>query len=43
MTSTPGRTEAAFKAVSIKRLISIPGEISTHSDESPGNGKNPRA
>ena len=40
MTCMPGRTLVAFRATSVSRLISMPGEISTYSEASPGSGRN---
>ena len=39
----PGRTWVALSAMSVKRLISMPGEISTYSEASPASGRKPWA
>src|SRR6266511_1368891 len=43
MICMPGVTFVDFSAMSVSRLISMPGEISTYRDASPGRGRNPCA
>src|SRR5436190_4102672 len=43
MICMPGVTLVAFSDTSVRRLISMPGEISTYSDASPARGRKPWA
>jgi hypothetical protein len=43
MICMPGFTDVDFRAMSVSRLISIPGETSIDSDASPASGRKPCA
>src|SRR3954447_3887826 len=43
MICMPGLTCVDFRATSVRRLISMPGETSMYSDASPGSGRKPCA